>query len=335
MINPYSGVNWNDTLRVNSSTHLHVENDEQLMLAYNGGIRHFPISNYYPSSPAYPLSEHFSTIPEGVLGAPNAEHHHFLGLTPSVHINSVGSFFSSGKEIGEEPRGIQKTWQKGFDEIIEALQFPNGGGITINHPSWSRDNGTLTTETIFNMLDYHEAVLGIEIYNDSGNYDPNTATLPEETQRDLNLWDSILSTGRRCWGFTVSDHGHKYRDPWFGMMTLLLDEFTEEKALTAYRIGAFYGRLIGEGLEFTDIKYTPNEVKAITDTNCTLRVIVNGNIVRQVANTNEITYNPKSSDVYVRIEAEQGGEKLFAQPFMLKTPREILLHKRKRILLVI
>ena len=51
MINPYEGVNWQSAIRVPSATHMHIVNQENLDNGYRYGVRHFPISNYYPSAP--------------------------------------------------------------------------------------------------------------------------------------------------------------------------------------------------------------------------------------------------------------------------------------------
>ncbi|PCJ56944.1 MAG: hypothetical protein COA79_17555 [Planctomycetota bacterium] len=51
MFNPYSNINWNSVNRIASATHMHIPNQQILDNGYQHGIRHFPISNYYPSAP--------------------------------------------------------------------------------------------------------------------------------------------------------------------------------------------------------------------------------------------------------------------------------------------
>lgn len=54
--NPYATIDWNNIQRIPSTTHIHVNNQEELEKAYHDmGLRHLPISNYYPSAPYYPL----------------------------------------------------------------------------------------------------------------------------------------------------------------------------------------------------------------------------------------------------------------------------------------
>ena len=51
VLNPYRDVDWKTVLRVPSTTHMHIRTQASLDNGYRYGIRHFPISNYYPSAP--------------------------------------------------------------------------------------------------------------------------------------------------------------------------------------------------------------------------------------------------------------------------------------------
>lgn len=54
--NPYAAVQWKDVDYVMSTSHVHVENQNKLDMYYHQfGLRHMPISNYYPSAPTYPI----------------------------------------------------------------------------------------------------------------------------------------------------------------------------------------------------------------------------------------------------------------------------------------
>ena len=247
-------------MRIGSATHMHVTNQQVLNNGCKYGIRHFPISNYYPSAPYssdtrlsdFWLRQHwlarmddgvmleppinwnhiitwrdeldepyrsqlpfregeliFTDIPEDTIISPNAEHHGFSNS--SSHICSPGSSFTSGNIDPKEHYHLKRhgfsvgfggTWQEGFEGMLQSLIYPNGGGITINHPTWFSQ---LPEEQVLEMLDFDERVLGIEIYNDysakrSWSETANYRTPPEsEPGFSLNLWDRILSTGRRCW----------------------------------------------------------------------------------------------------------------------------------------
>ena len=54
--NPYENVNWQTTLRVQGSTHLHCTSQEELRRALAEGLEFVTLSNYHPSMPWWPLS---------------------------------------------------------------------------------------------------------------------------------------------------------------------------------------------------------------------------------------------------------------------------------------
>ena len=120
---------------------------------------------------------------------------------------------------------------------IEGLLYPDAGGLTINHP-------TCGLEAMLTLLDFDPRVLGIEVWNQhvyfGGKLDrPDAMPLYE-------LWDDVLRTGRRCYGFFVKDHFLFGR----GRNVLLvsgLEGLTarekEREALRAYRTGRFFGLL--------------------------------------------------------------------------------------------
>src|SRR5699024_378853 len=115
-----------------------------------------------------------------------------------------------------------------FDNIFNELQFENGGGITINHSL--RENYTKE------FLDYDDRVLGMEIYNNT--VERGKAGGYEDIHLDyLNVWDNILSTGRRCYGFSVVDWPVEEVEPWYGSNIVLSDDFTEKDLLESYRKG--------------------------------------------------------------------------------------------------
>lgn len=91
--NPYETVDWDSVQYVHSVSHQHAQAAD-LETLWAMGIRHFPISNYYPSKPFYPLPENFVQAHPQALGAPNAEQH--ACVDNAAHWNSLGSFYSTG-----------------------------------------------------------------------------------------------------------------------------------------------------------------------------------------------------------------------------------------------
>lgn len=384
MLNPYQDVDWKNVQRVASATHMHLRSQEHLDNGYRYGIRHFPMSNYYPSVPydadtrlsdfrlhqwwpakrdgelveppinwneiitwqdeleepyrsEFPFKEAepvFSTIPPNVILSHNAEHHGFTNS--NAHICSPGSSFESGTfDVGNHfrlnehgfPIGFGGTWQEGFAGMIEKLDYPDGGGVVICHPTWF---SRFSDAQVLEMLDFDERVLGIEVYSDySANKDwfaNEDYQRPDESAPgySLNMWDRVLSTGRRAWGFSVPDHNVCKGGDWHGRCILLVSGFTEEECLRAYRNGSFYGCLKDNGLTVTQFEATESRVSMEVSRKAEIRFVTNAGVARTVAGTSGAYELPlrdgKTDTVFVRVEVEDGsGERLFLQPVIYQS----------------
>ncbi|NUQ61303.1 MAG: hypothetical protein HUU20_02375 [Pirellulales bacterium] len=115
---------------------------------------------------------------------------------------------------------------------IEGLLFPDGGGITINHPGGS-------LKSLLEALDFDRRVLGIEVWNQHEGFGGTE-------MRFYRLWDEALRSGRQCLGFFVKDHVFFGR----GRNVLLVSSLAtasprerEHEALRGYRDGRFFGLL--------------------------------------------------------------------------------------------
>ena len=211
---------------------------------------------------------------------------------------------------------------------VEGLMFPEGGGITINHP-------TEPLSRVADYLDFDPRVLGVEVWNQHEMFGGQTlekaATMPFYT-----LWDEVLRTGRRCFGFFVKDHCLFGR----GRNVLLVppggDEASRERqALRAYRNGCFFGVLgamsVGadgkpmapydlSGFRFTRIKLRREAGRPVSldvsvdgaDTqrrpNTQIRFVTDRGLVRVVDGTAATFVLPRAADGsvacrYVRVEA--------------------------------
>jgi len=382
--NPYAHVDWASDLRVGSATHMHMTSQARLDNAYRHGIRHFPMSNYYPSAPytartrvsdfwlsqdwparlengdslappinwndvitwrdeldepyrsQLPVEETeplFPHVPDDAIISPNAEHHGFTNSTS--HICSPGSAFTSGNI---DPRrqyhlkdhgfcvGFGGAWQEAFEGMLEGLVYPGAGGITINHPTWFT---RFSDEQVLEMLDFDEGVLGIEIYNDysarrdwslTAGYEPPDESAPGFS---LNLWDRILSTGRRCWGSCVPDHSVGAEGNWRGRSILLMNEFTDRACLEAYRQGRFYGCLDGSGLSVVDFAATDASVSVSVNRAATIRFITEKGVSETAYGESAAHELPQLNGapdlVFLRVEIDDDrGERLFLQPVMYR-----------------
>lgn len=267
----------------------------------------------------------FPNWPEGLLEAPNAEHHGFMDdkgrTTGALHMCAPGSAFKSGtfdahSDFHTMKRGYHfgsgEHWQVAIDRMIDGLVYADGGGVTINHPTWTH----LDREFLLDILDYDPRVLGIEVLEAGVNSE--------------NYWDWALSTGRQCYGLFVPDWS--ISQDIFGVNVLVVPEKTVHACLKAYRDGNFYGAAHGLGeLRFTKIAFDGKTVTAATDKPARLEVVtargvrtsVEGTEVSWTVPTAKGPWDQRSNvgvDVFARIRATAAdgcGEVLFSQAFML------------------
>jgi hypothetical protein len=212
------------------------------------------------------------------------------------------------------PHCIRGTdgWQIRPD--IAELIFPDGGGVTINHPVWSAYDRNL----ILRILDHDPRVLGMEIIEGGRN-------------NGEGYWDWVLATGRQCFGFCVPDHSIRLKTGTFGVNVLVTPERTVHACLKAYRDGNFYGAFRGlNELKFTRIAFDGTTVAAETDKPARLVVITGCGVVKEEQKATSVTWTMedayassaprKNAHVFARIKAyalDGSGEQLFSQPYML------------------
>lgn len=306
VINPYKEVIFGSDEEVSITTHDHAKDQTAVDNLMSKNLDAIAISNYYPSQPYYPLSEYNLTVPAGTIEIPNAEHHGFTDVSVAMHLNAVGSTFASGSPSGQTPLGVADTWKHGIIKMKRGLLFADGGGITINHPT----STGLTTGIIKELLDFDEVVIGIEIYNQD---------CPDGKRWAIDIWDEILKTGRRCWGFAVPDHKAEGSGStnWEGKIVLLVPDATQENCLKAIRNGEFYIKIKHTSLALTDLEVEGNSVTIEVSESATIKTIIDGVVVdSSVGTTKNVTIPSKA--VYVRFEAETTNDKLFTNPIIFK-----------------
>lgn len=313
MINPYQNVNWETVNKVQSCSHEHCENQSQFTtLMQSSGLYHVCVSNYYPSEPLYPIP-YISDLQ--FIASPNAEHHTLSIKNISkgrLHINGLGSFFESGSPRGESPVGCNYANVSDIiPRIIDDLQYDDGGGVTINHPFWSG----LTAKDIIDILDVDDRVLGLEVFNSyKEHYTDNV--LDESMVENIALWDSVLSTGRRCWGFCVADHQGQITPTWEGRNMLLVGDVTDHNCLKAYRNGEFYGKLGTTNLVFDSIYFDGSVLTVEAENADQIKVVIDG--LQSNYNSQHVSVNIPNSAVYVRVEAHTEYDSIFSNPIILK-----------------
>lgn len=261
----------------------------------------------------------FKNIPEDVIFSPNAEHFSFTNIN-NIDICALGSLYSSGtfdkrnyfmsyQGGGDYSLGVGLTWQDAFNKIFDQLLYEDGGGITINHPTFTnKGKMNLPQSLIEEMLDFDPRVLGIEVFN------------ADEIDWDLELWDDVLRTGRRCFGFFVPDWKIKNNKFDGGFNILLVDEFAEHNCLKAYREGAFFGSLYGgQDLHFTNISLEKKQLVVEVNSKSNITFITDKSVVKVPDSFSAKFKIPFSAnnipDVkYIRIEVENENEQIFSQP---------------------
>ena len=267
----------------------------------------------------------FPNWPDDLLEAPNGEHYGFLLANGkpagSLHLCAPGSNFKSGTFDAHDKFktkshgyyfGSGEFWGTAIDRMLAELVDPEGGGVTINHPSWTH----LDRKLFLEILDWDPRVLGCEVMEHGFNSE--------------HYWDWALATGRQCYGLFVPDWGFADTDRKFGVNVLVVPELTVHECLKAYRLGNFYGAEVGLGdLRFTRIAYDGKTVIAETDRDARFE-LKTARGVRATAEGRRIEWNKPvkakgvgsrqvGTDIFARVKAyaKDSDEVLYSQAFML------------------
>ena len=295
----------------------------------NGKVVHEPIdfrkayAEWGEDASLLPADEGNKLFPEpppGFMEAPNAEHHAFLDYNVYLHITAPGSFFCSGNFERSADKstlnrhgiflGTHMPWKEAVREMIDSLMIPDGGGIIINHPAWSY----LPPAFICEMLDFDQRVLGIEAINADCS---QTFTASSEAQ-----WDSVLATGRQCYGFCAQDHLLDNKKL-MGRTILLPEERSAEGCLRAYRQGRFYGNICAGDLDFESIDFDGSTFRVRCNQEAIMILISRQGIVSELWTGREICYTVPEEErgrhVFLRVNATnpKTNGRVFTQAVML------------------
>lgn len=319
MYNPYANADFSSQIK--SISHYHCE--PSFPVAYydvlaNENILHVGISNYYPSKPVYPLSDYFVPF-EGAIECPNAEHHNFgnpFGVSGRLHMNGLGSLCISGSPAGETPVGFNGLpWDEAIDIILDDLLYADAGGVTINHPKWTG----ISAKDCCQILDHDARVLGLEFYNQSSEEDD---TIPRGWS--IDIWDAVLRTGRKCYGFSVPDHSF---NPIKATNVLLVNP-SVYNCLKAYRDGAFYGKIGLTDFAFTSITYQNGVLSCTVNKQADFKIVTDSEVFTGTGTS--ISRNIDSDDyVYARIEAKTADDEIYSNPIFLDKPGTEITDERK------
>lgn len=333
--NPYQNIPWEQIQDVTSVTHAHILWEPKDGRTPQGEFNvlqtkydHLAISAYHPSAPMYPLEQHFENVDSNVLSSPNAEFAGFTGESRNLHLNAVGSLYSS-RTTGSDG-GIGTLAE--FVQEAEACMIGNGGIITINHPAWTiyemNDEGKKNTTTIADMvnkiitiMDLSDRVAALEVWNAS-------CEINSQTGISTEIWDGVLSLGRQIYATAVPDHYIEFHaddtDYGYGFNHMLVVNKTSEEVLAAYRTGRFYTTQYDDDLKLTYIhqnktasseSYNDIEIQVAAEATFLFKTATRS--VEITTPATSATFTPQDGDIYVRVEAYRGNNTLWTNAIML------------------
>ena len=138
-------------------------------------------------------------------------------------------------KLGDEMEG-DGNYQQLIDEVTAA-----GGFSVLAHPHYRMED-----YWPLDMMKRLQGYIGIEIYNENliKPHKPKAAHRPIAT----DVWDTLLSSGRKIWGFACDDF-HKWGHLGRGFIVALAEDNSAASLIAAIKKGSFYastGNLIDE-----------------------------------------------------------------------------------------
>lgn len=192
----------------------------------------------------------------------------------------------------------QSDRQAILDEITNRKR---GDFVVVNHPDWQEGFNHCSIEKLLMWKGY----AGIEIYN---------GVIGDLTGSPyaLNKWDTLLSEGRKVWGF-ANDDSHRASHVALGWNVVYARERTSRALVDALRTGRFYA---STGVEITEISVDENRVRI--ETANAERIVAHTAWGRRVAvvDAKTITLDVPDNVPYVRFACWGCGEQFaWTQPF--------------------
>lgn len=167
------------------------------------------------------------------------------------------------------------------------------GFIVVDHPDWQPGFNHCTLEQLKAWSGYQ----GIEIYN-------GVIARLNGSPYALQKWESLLSEGRRVWGF-ASDDSHAAQDVALGWNVVSAPERTPQAVVDALCRGRFYA---STGVEITGIHVEGLHIR-IETTNAE-RIVASSDWGHRfaIADASTIEVNVPENASYVRFECWGRGE---------------------------
>ena len=206
------------------------------------------------------------------------------------------------------------TIQKNVDAVREVKGVPH-----INHPNfgWAISADVLARVRNDKLLEIHNA--HPLVHNEGGGTSPGME----------QVWDRLLSSGKRIYGIAVDDAHHFVGEfaagranPGRGWVSVRAASLDAANVLSRMEEGRFYA---STGVELDSVRVSPREmmvaVRQRGDFKYTVRFIGRGGRVLATSGSNRATYRLRGGEGYVRARiTDSGGHHAWVQPVFVIRP---------------
>ena len=198
----------------------------------------------------------------------------------------------------EDDKENEENHQALFNSVV------NQGGINIIcHPHLNKED-----YWPFEKLILLEGYLGIEIYNNNVRLDNHGRAVATD------LWDKLLTAGKKVYGF-ANDDMHLFTRVGGGFNMVGAKEKSKASILESLKNGSFY---CSSGVYLKEISLECNTIKIQLehDIPAEFKLIGEQGRVIQVENGTEVSFKAETGDKYIRIEIKrEDGAMAWTQPF--------------------
>jgi hypothetical protein len=239
------------------------------------------------------------------------DHDIFTSIADYAQWDSRGMLLLPGNEITRNGPHMLHIDARNFVEpradrqsvIDEAIAQSETAFVVVNHPDWQEGFNHCPLE----KLQLWQGYAGIEIYN-------GVIARLNGSPYALNKWDTLLTEGRRVWGF-ANDDSHIANDVALGWNVVYAKERTVTAVVDALRAGRFYA---STGVEITTLQADGNRIHI--ETKNAERIVAHTRWGRRtaVADAPTLTLEIPDNLPYIRFECWGRGEQFaWTQPFFV------------------
>jgi hypothetical protein len=247
----------------------------------------------------------------------------FLAITDHYHLTNLEDFMHNDKIVllkGTEykKRDLQtlginiESYSDDIDDLtnhqklFEQVEKQNGINIICHPHAYEEDYWPL--EKLLELNNY----TGIEIYNNNVKFDNKGKAVATE------LWDKLLSSGKKILGF-ANDDMHIFQRCGGAFNMVMSKEKSREAIMKALKQGSFYA---STGIFLNSIKLKENVISVDIKHNkipVVFRFIGKGGKVLKEELGSSSSYNCMGHEGYVRVEMKrEDGSMAWSQPFWVE-----------------